>query len=133
MKVAILGSGGREHVLVWKLSQSPRIKELFCIPGNPGIAQLAKCVPLPLHDHLSLIHWAKKEEISQRVNDFALDLCNNASSNALMVTKQLINQTTYPLLEKSLEMAVQINARVRESDDFKKGVTSFLNKEKTKW
>jgi methylglutaconyl-CoA hydratase len=75
----------------------------------------------------------KKEDIAQKVNDFALDLCNNASANALMVTKQLINQTTYPLLEKSLEMAVQINARVRESDDFKKGISSFLNKEKTKW
>ncbi len=44
MKVAVLGSGGREHALVWKLSQSERIKELFCVPGNPGIAQLAKCV-----------------------------------------------------------------------------------------
>lgn len=75
----------------------------------------------------------KKENIAQSVNDFALDLCNNSSTNALMVTKQLINQTTYSSLEKSLEMAVQINARVRESDDFKKGVESFLNKEKTKW
>jgi methylglutaconyl-CoA hydratase len=75
----------------------------------------------------------KKEDIGQNVTDFALDLCNNASSNALMVTKQLINQTTYPWLEKSLDMAVQINARVRESDDFKKGVAAFLNKEKTKW
>ena len=67
MKVAVLGSGGREHALVWKLSQSERIKELFCVPGNPGIAQLAKCVPLPLHDHQNLIHWAKKEEISLTV------------------------------------------------------------------
>lgn len=75
----------------------------------------------------------KKEDIAQNVNDFALDLCDNASANALMVTKQLINQTTYQSLEKSLEMAVQINAKVRESDDFKKGVSSFLNKEKIKW
>ena len=64
MKVAVLGSGGREHALVWKLSQSERIKELFCVPGNPGIAQLAKCVPLPFHDHQNLIHWANKEGIS---------------------------------------------------------------------
>ena len=64
MKVAVLGSGGREHALVWKLSQSERIKELFCVPGNPGIAQLAKCAPLPLHDHQNLIHWANKEGIS---------------------------------------------------------------------
>ena len=75
----------------------------------------------------------KKEDIAQSVNNFAVDLCNNTSANALMVTKQLINQTTNLGLEKSLEMAVQINARVRESDDFKKGISSFLNKEKTKW
>ncbi|RZL34609.1 MAG: enoyl-CoA hydratase/isomerase family protein [Pedobacter sp.] len=75
----------------------------------------------------------KPEEINQKTNEFALSLCNNASSNSLMITKQLINQTTYPLLEKTLDMAVQINARVRESDDFKKGVASFLNKEKINW
>jgi len=75
----------------------------------------------------------KKEDIGQKVKDFALDLCSGTSANALMVTKQLINQTTYPWLERSLEFAVQINARVRESVDFKKGVSSFLNKEKTNW
>ena len=74
-----------------------------------------------------------KEEITQKVNDLAQSLCENSSSNSLMVTKQLINQTTYPLLEKTLDLAVQINARVRESDDFKKGVASFLNKEKINW
>src|SRR6056300_973957 len=67
MRVAVLGSGGREHALVWKLSQSPRIKDLFCVPGNPGIEQMAKCVPLSLDDHQSLILWAKKEEISLTV------------------------------------------------------------------
>lgn len=75
----------------------------------------------------------KKQDIDQKVNDFAVDLCNNSSANALMVTKQLINQTTNPWLEKSLEMAITINAKVRESEDFKKGVASFLNKEKINW
>ena len=75
----------------------------------------------------------KKQEIAQSVNEFALDLCNNASANALMVTKQLINETTNSSLEKTLDMAVQINARVRESDDFKRGVASFLNKENVNW
>lgn len=80
-----------------------------------------------------ITYVTKAEEIAQNVNSFAADLCNNSSSNALMVTKQLINQTTNPWLDKSLDLAVQINARVRESDDFKKGVASFLNKEKIKW
>ncbi|PTT04268.1 methylglutaconyl-CoA hydratase [Pedobacter sp. HMWF019] len=74
-----------------------------------------------------------KEDISQNTRDFALNLCNNASSNSLMVTKQLIGQTTNPHLERSLDMAVQINAKVRESEDFKRGIASFINKEKINW
>lgn len=74
-----------------------------------------------------------KENISQNTRDFALNLCKNASSNSLMVTKQLIGQTTNPYLDKSLEMAVQINAKVRDSEDFKRGIASFINKETINW
>lgn len=73
------------------------------------------------------------DKIRQEVKAYAEDLCRNASSNSLMVTKQLIGQTTNPLLEKTLSLAVQINAMVRDSDDFKKGVSSFVNKEKIEW
>ena len=48
MKVLVLGSGGREHALVWKLRQSPRISQLFCAPGNGGIADEAECLPADL-------------------------------------------------------------------------------------
>ena len=44
MKVLVIGSGGREHALVWKLAQSPKAENIFAIPGNPGIAELAECV-----------------------------------------------------------------------------------------
>ena len=74
-----------------------------------------------------------KADIDLKVKEFALDLCNETSANALMVTKQLIGQTTNPLLEKNLSFAVQINARVRDSDDFRKGVEAFVNKEKINW
>lgn len=80
-----------------------------------------------------ITYVTNKEEISQRVQDFAQKLCEEASGNSLMVTKQLIGQTTNPELEKSLNLAVQINARVRESEDFKKGIASFISKEKIKW
>jgi len=80
-----------------------------------------------------ITYVTKKEEISQTVQDFALKLCEEASGNSLMVTKQLIGQTTNPGLENSLNLAVQINARVRDSDDFKKGIAAFIAKEKIKW
>jgi phosphoribosylamine---glycine ligase len=48
MKVLVLGGGGREHALIWKLRQSPRIRQLYCAPGNGGIAEEAECLPVDL-------------------------------------------------------------------------------------
>lgn len=82
----------------------------------------------------NLINFVTKDnEIDQKVTEFALSLCRESSGNSLMVTKQLISQTINPTLEKSLETAAQINALVRDSSDFKKGIASFLNKEKINW
>src|SRR5690349_13769496 len=50
MKILVVGSGGREHAMVWKLAQSPRRPQLFCAPGNAGIAGLATCVPIKADD-----------------------------------------------------------------------------------
>ncbi len=50
MKVLVVGGGGREHTLVWKLSQSPRIDKIYCAPGNGGISRLAECVPIKATD-----------------------------------------------------------------------------------
>ena len=80
-----------------------------------------------------ITYVTNKEDISHTVLEFAHKLGNEASGNALMVTKQLIGQTTNPGLEKSLSLAVQINARVRESEDFKKGIAAFISKEKINW
>ena len=63
MKILVIGSGGREHALVWKLKQSPRVSEIFCAPGNGGISQIAECVPLKISDHDALVKFAKNRGI----------------------------------------------------------------------
>ncbi|MDD3866537.1 MAG: phosphoribosylamine--glycine ligase family protein, partial [Eubacteriales bacterium] len=50
MKLLIVGGGGREHAIVWKLSQSPRVSQIYAAPGNAGIAELGECVPLAATD-----------------------------------------------------------------------------------
>jgi phosphoribosylamine---glycine ligase len=60
MKVLVLGSGGREHALVWKLRQSPRVSKLYCAPGNGGIAADAECVAADLKDVQELVQLANR-------------------------------------------------------------------------
>ena len=60
-KVLVIGSGGREHALCWRLKQSPAVTEVFCAPGNAGIAQDVTCLPLPNHD--DVVAFCKKEAI----------------------------------------------------------------------
>jgi len=67
MKVLVVGSGGREHALVWKIAQSPEVKEVFCAPGNGGIAQIATCLPIPAEDIQGLVSWARDNRIDLTV------------------------------------------------------------------
>ncbi len=67
MKVLVVGGGGREHALVWKIAQSPRVTKVYCAPGNPGIAQHAACVPLSADDVAGLKTFAQQEGIDLTV------------------------------------------------------------------
>ena len=60
MKVLVVGGGGREHAICWKLAQSPKVTELYCAPGNGGIAQVAQCVPIKATDVDEMVRWAKE-------------------------------------------------------------------------
>lgn len=60
MKVLVVGGGGREHAICWKLAQSPKVTELYCAPGNGGIAQVAQCVPIKATDVEGMVAWARE-------------------------------------------------------------------------
>ncbi|WP_409432197.1 phosphoribosylamine--glycine ligase [Litorimonas sp. RW-G-Af-16] len=62
MKVLLIGSGGREHALAWKLAQSPMVDELICAPGNAGIAEVADIVPIAADDILSLLALVQRDQ-----------------------------------------------------------------------
>jgi len=64
MKVLILGSGGREHTIAWKLSMSPLVDKMYCIPGNGGISKLAECVNISLAEQEELVKFAKDNNIA---------------------------------------------------------------------
>ncbi len=67
MKILVVGSGGREHAMVWKLAQSPRKPILYCAPGNAGIASLATCIPVRSDDVAGLKDFALQEKIDVTV------------------------------------------------------------------
>lgn len=58
MKILVIGSGGREHALTWKLRESPRMEELYCAPGNAGITQEAECLPLDVTNPAAILDLA---------------------------------------------------------------------------
>ncbi|MGI6092889.1 MAG: phosphoribosylamine--glycine ligase [Veillonellaceae bacterium] len=67
MRVLVIGSGGREHALVWKLASSPRVEKLYCAPGNPGIGEIAECVKLDINDNMALVRFASEHKIDLTV------------------------------------------------------------------
>ncbi len=67
MKVLIVGGGGREHAIAWKLAQSPRVEKLYCAPGNAGIAQVAECAEIGVMEFDKLIAFAKEHAIDLTV------------------------------------------------------------------
>ena len=63
MRILVVGSGGREHALVWKIAQSKLVEKIFCAPGNGGIAQMAECINIKAEDIFGLLEFVRKERI----------------------------------------------------------------------
>ncbi|BCA80558.1 phosphoribosylamine--glycine ligase [Desulfuromonas sp. AOP6] len=67
MKILVVGGGGREHALIWKIAQSPLVEKIYCAPGNPGIAALAECVDIPADKVAALCDFALDKDIDLTV------------------------------------------------------------------
>lgn len=67
MKVLIVGSGGREHAIAWKVAQSPKVEKIYCAPGNAGIAEVAECVPIGAMEFEKLADFAKEHQVDLTV------------------------------------------------------------------
>ncbi|MBQ9699142.1 MAG: phosphoribosylamine--glycine ligase [Lachnospiraceae bacterium] len=67
MKVLIVGSGGREHAIAWKVAKSPKVDKIYCAPGNAGIAEFAECVPIGAMEFDKLVAFAKEQQIDLTV------------------------------------------------------------------
>lgn len=63
MKILVVGGGGREHAIVWKIAQSPKVEKIYCAPGNGGIAELAECVDIGATDIESMVKFAKEKAV----------------------------------------------------------------------
>ncbi|HHT47723.1 MAG TPA: phosphoribosylamine--glycine ligase [Firmicutes bacterium] len=67
MRILIVGSGGREHALAWKLKQSPRVSQIYCAPGNAGIAEIAQCININVEEIERLVGFAREHQIELTV------------------------------------------------------------------
>ncbi|MGL5514645.1 MAG: phosphoribosylamine--glycine ligase, partial [Sporomusa sp.] len=76
MNILLIGGGGREHALAWKLRQSSKVKKIYCIPGNPGIASIADCVDMSITDNEALGQFALAHDIGLTVVGPELPLTN---------------------------------------------------------
>ncbi|MBS7125047.1 MAG: phosphoribosylamine--glycine ligase, partial [Coprobacillus sp.] len=81
MKVLVIGSGGREHAIAYKLKQSPKVTELYAIPGNPGIASLGTCVPGSVEDNEFIVDFIQKNQIDLTVIGPEVPLCNGLADD----------------------------------------------------
>jgi phosphoribosylamine--glycine ligase len=138
MKVLVVGGGGREHALVWKLSQSPRVKEVFCAPGNGGISQSARCLAIAPDDLEGLVRFGKDEQIDLTVVGPELpltmgivDLFQNEGLRIFGATKAAARLEGSKSFAKDLMRHYNIpSARYRVFDDHDEAV-AYIKKEGT--
>ena len=130
MKVLVVGSGGREHAMVWKLAQSPRKPIVYCAPGNAGIASLATCVPIKADDLSELKKFVVHEQIDLTVVGpevpLALGIVDEFRKAKLRVfgpTKQAARLEASKIFSK--DVMAQAKIRTAQARSFEKGADAM--------
>ena len=110
MNILILGGGGREHALAWKLRQSPRVQSIFCAPGNAGISEVATCIPIKLTDQERL------EECEQRI--VALSIALAALSDLVNDIAMAVRHIVFAQFEQAERLPGErpLNARTERAN-----------------
>lgn len=81
MKVLVIGSGGREHAIAYKLNQSSKVDKIYAIPGNPGIAKIGECIEGSVEDNKMIVDFAKENKINLTVIGPEVPLCNGLADD----------------------------------------------------
>jgi phosphoribosylamine--glycine ligase len=105
MKILVIGSGGREHALVWKIAQSPLVKKVYCAPGNPGIGQLAENVAMKVDDLQGLLAFAQQQKIDLTVVGPELPLSLESSTCSRNMALKVFGQEECRFIEASKAFA----------------------------
>ncbi|MCD8503429.1 MAG: phosphoribosylamine--glycine ligase [Bacillaceae bacterium] len=126
MKILVIGSGGREHAIAWKAASSDKVEQVFVAPGNAGMLNVARCIPIPEHDHDALVEFAKNEEINLTIVGPEVPLLNGIvnvfKANDLRVfgpTKEAA------LIEGSKSFAKEMMEKYKIPTGFFKTFTNF--------
>ena len=114
MKILVVGGGGREHAIIWKLAQSPLAEEIYCAPGNAGIAELADCVNIPAEDVDTLLEFALAEKIDLTVVGPEAPLAAGIVDKFTAAGLKIFGPSqSAALIEGSKELAKQIMEKYR--------------------
>ena len=130
MKILVIGGGGREHALVWKLKNGDAAREIFCAPGNPGIAEIAECVPLQVKQMEELADFAAANKIDLSVvgpedplTDGIVDLFEKRNLPVFGPNRQSARlEGSKAYAKKVMERFNVPTAAYRELDDFEEAL-----------
>ena len=85
MNILLIGSGGREHALAWKMAASTELTKLWCAPGNAGIAREAECIALDVADHAAVVTFCKANKVDLVVVGPEVALCDGVADRVTFI------------------------------------------------